>query len=152
GSQGRRRLLRQGQAARHAAGRRCLPGSVADEPLHAAILEGMKADDAQPPAGAEHANALGKHLVKIVQLLINMYTQRLETARGGMLALLARGQGLGDELRELPRGRKGLLGAARDDGARDSAREPLIAVLEKHARNFRFLRAAQPLGDALPRG
>ena len=63
----------------------------------------MKADDGQPPAFGQHAQAGPQGGGQIVQLAIDKNAQRLKGARGRVLARLARFHRAGHQLRQLRR-------------------------------------------------
>src|SRR5207248_370143 len=71
------------------------------EALDHSILEGVEADDREPPAGGEGPERADEATLELPELVVDEHAQRLERARRGMFAGLARAHGGADQGGEL---------------------------------------------------
>ena len=120
-----------------------------DAGLDDPVLEGMKADDAQPPADAELVRRGVHHLAHRRQLVVHGDADRLKAALGGMLFFAQRRtrHGRADHIDQLQRGRDRLLRPGAYDRPGDARRVALLAVFIQNA----FELALRPLIDDVPR-
>ena len=100
------------------------------------VFQRMKTDYAQAAARRERDETPVERRLDLRELVVHMDADRLESARGGMLAGLARRHGARDDLRKLRRTRDRRLTTRRDDFASDALRETFLAVLTNYARQL----------------
>src|SRR5437764_5514456 len=92
---------RRGRQQRQTPERRVDLRLALHEALHRAVLEGMKRDHRQPPAGRESLERPCETALELPELVVDEHAQRLKGARRRMLAGLARAHRGGDESGEL---------------------------------------------------
>src|SRR5262245_44444387 len=124
-------------------------GAALEKPLHQAVLERMKGDDDEPPAGPEHLLGGRQGPLELAQLVVGVDAQGLEDAGSGMPAgdPLAP-QHARDELPQLLRARDRLAAPLRRDGARNGARAALLAEVEEDVGKPRLIGLVEDFGGA----
>src|ERR1700710_2327793 len=105
----------------------------------------METDHRQTPAQPKPGKRALESAIERIEFLIDGDAQRLERARGGMLAGLLAADNARHEFSEVARARDGILGAARDNRFRDAAAHALFPVLPQHLGNLRLARSRQKL-------
>ncbi len=87
----------------------------------------------------------GEPTLELAQLVVDEHAQRLERARGGMLAGLARANGARHELRKLGgAGERRRAARVSDDGFGDAPREAFFSERGDHLANLVDARASEP--------
>ena len=109
----------------------------------------MKGDHGEPPANGEHARGGGKPALELPELVVDEHAQRLEGARGRVLAGLARAYGARDDLGQFARPRDGPFAPRIDDGLGHSPRKALFSEGGDHLANLVDARTSEPGCDRL---
>jgi hypothetical protein len=101
------------------------------------ILERMKSDDYQPPAGLKQINRIGDKSVKSIKLAVDRNPQSLKSPGGGMNAPMPFLMNCSnDQVCKLSGGLDRRLGPRRDDLARYPPRHPLFTVFKDNLSEF----------------
>ena len=117
-----------------------------EEAFHDAVFERVETDDGKAPLGSKQASGGVQGGAQLLELAVHLDANRLEGSRRGMLAhvLFVARHDRGNEVRKVPRRRKGLFRAPRDDRPGDRAREALFAVEVDHASDGLLIGRIEP--------